>query len=109
MPWSGEKNHQSTDTLTFFRDMDIFKLISNILIPDRGWAISGHWKKRVSAIPFRIIITMNDGSTTNIISDIYIGKEYERGVSMMNKYFNVSDRLILENQSFVILEPKNSR
>ena len=26
----------------------------------------------------------------------------------MNKYFNVSDRLILENQGFVILEPENT-
>lgn len=79
-----EKNHQSTDTLTFFRDMDIFRIDFEYFDPRIGaWAYFWSLEEK-GYLPslFRIFITRNDGSTTNIISDIYIGKEYERGVSI---------------------------
>lgn len=97
-----EKNHQASsypffqnepeeqaststaDLLAFFREMDIFRIDFDYFDSRIGswtylWSLE---EKGYLPTLFRITITREDGSMTNIISDIYIGQEYERGVSI---------------------------
>ena len=97
-----EKNHQASsypffqnepeeqaststaDPLAFFREMDIFRIDFDYFDSRIGswtylWSLE---EKGYLPTLFRITITREDGSMTNIISDIYIGQEYERGVSI---------------------------